>query len=142
MIPKNLVQLASALLKQEEGFSALPYYCTEGYPTIGYGQRLGPKDAPLDLYELVITKQVGLALLEQRLTLVYLGIKQFPFFAKANESRQVIFISMAYQLGIRGLCGFKKMIEAVENNDWDCAANEALDSKWAKHDSPARANRS
>ena len=37
--------------------------------------------------------------------------------------------------------GFKRMIEAIMRDDWPTAKVEALDSKWAKADSPARAQR-
>ena len=40
-----------------------------------------------------------------------------------------------------GLSGFGRMLAAMERGDYDTAAKEMLDSKWAKQDSPARARR-
>ena len=53
--------------------------------------------------------------------------------------RQCAFISMAYQLGEHGLEGFHDMWRAIRVTDWNLAAAAALDSKWAKHDTPSRA---
>ena len=50
-------------------------------------------------------------------------------------------IEMSFQMGIRGVSKFRKMLVAMEKADWEEAAKEMLDSKWAKKDSPQRANR-
>lgn len=57
-----------------------------------------------------------------------------------NEDRQSIIISMAYQMGIKGVLGFGNMWSAIRKGDWDKAADEALDSRWARQ-TPARAHR-
>ena len=35
----------TSLLQYEEGFREKPYVCSEGYPTVGTGIRIGPKGA-------------------------------------------------------------------------------------------------
>ena len=47
---------------------------------------------------------------------------------------------MAYQMGVTGLSKFKNMLTAVELGDFDEAANQALDSRWARQ-TPERATR-
>ena len=47
---------------------------------------------------------------------------------------------MAYQLGVEGVMKFKKMIAALQNGDYDRAADEMADSLWAKQ-TPSRAQR-
>ena len=49
-----------------------------------------------------------------------------------NEARYTVILSMAFQMGGRGLRKFKKFLAAVEEGDWDTAAEEMLDSRWAK----------
>ena len=49
--------------------------------------------------------------------------------------------NMGYQLGIAELMGFKRMLAAMERGDYEAAAREMLDSKWARQDSPGRARR-
>jgi lysozyme len=38
---------------------------------------------------------------------------------------------MCFNLGLQGLLGFKDMMLAIEAEDYDRAANEMLESKWA-----------
>ena len=47
---------------------------------------------------------------------------------------------MAYQMGVPRVMGFKRMLAALERKDWQRAADEALDSRWAEQ-TPARAQR-
>ena len=44
-------------------------------------------------------------------------------------------------MGMKGGGYFRNMLAAMEKADWEEAAKEMLDSKWAKKDSPQRANR-
>lgn len=127
------------LLEYEEGFSNTPYICTEGYVTIGYGSKLSVKGAPLELFTLTVSKKTAQCMLEEHLRDVdkYLSTKPLSC---TNKDRYTILQSMCYQLGSSGLNGFKNMWKAIENSDWEEAAKQALDSKWARQ-TPERANR-
>lgn len=46
---------------------------------------------------------------------------------------------MVFQMGVTGTKGFPAMLEALKMKDYDRAYQEALDSKWAREDSPQRA---
>ena len=46
------------LLQYEEGFREKPYLCSEGYPTVGTGIRIGPKGAALKNYEFTVPREV------------------------------------------------------------------------------------
>lgn len=118
------------LLEYEEGFSSTPYVDTEGYPTIGYGTKIGTKNAPIEQYVFTVTKRTAQSMLEEHLKQVssYLSKKML---VHVNSARYTILQSMCYQLGGAGLDGFKKMWKAIERGDWEEASKEALDSKWA-----------
>jgi GH24 family phage-related lysozyme (muramidase) len=45
--------------------------------------------------------------------------------------RERALINMAFNLGYR-LSGFKKFLAAVNAEDWETAAKEMMDSKWAQ----------
>jgi GH24 family phage-related lysozyme (muramidase) len=47
--------------------------------------------------------------------------------------------NMAFQMGVAGVKGFPKMLAALRLNDWDAARAHALNSVWAKEQTPARA---
>jgi lysozyme len=63
-----------------------------------------------------------------------------PWWRKMDEVRQTAWAQMAFQLGLDKLQNFKKTIELLKASRWDAAANEALDSDWARQ-VPARARR-
>lgn len=57
----------------------------------------------------------------------------------ANDARGAALTSMAFQMGAGRLAGFGKMLDAVHERDWETVHREALDSKWARKDTPGRA---
>ena len=117
-------------LKQDEGFEGMPYEDSLGIPTIGYGIKL-----PLSEEEAEI-------LLKHRLDKKILEISEKePFFLDLPETAQEIIANMAYQLGVGGVLRFKKMWEALKNRDYQKAADEMLDSNWAREQTPNRAKR-
>lgn len=125
---KNLI----ADIKIEEGFRGDPYKDHIGYLTIGYGTKLPltEEEAELLLKHRLEKMQKEL---NRRIKEVY-GEVSIP--AKAWD----ILYNMAYQLGVGGLLKFKKMLKALEKQDYETAAKEGLDSLWARQ-TPNRARR-
>lgn len=128
------------LLMYEEGYRPTAYYCSEGYPTIGIGTVLGPKDTPLKYYTLTVTKTVAKAFLREEINRLIDILRQYPWFSSCNEARKAVLISMAYQMGDKGLLAFKNTLALIGAGDYDKAADNMLLSKWAKQ-TPNRAKR-
>ena len=53
-------------------------------------------------------------------------------FWSLSDNRYNALVDMMFNLGKPRFLTFKKMIKAVECGDFDTAANEMLDSKWAR----------
>lgn len=138
--------LAAAVLPTvmvDEGFRATPYLDANAVMTIGFGTNIAAG----------IDEDEAMFLLEHRLHKAVLACRQaFPWFAVLDAVRQGVLAQMAYQLGVAGVAGFHDMVRAIEAavvtssaelraKFFAAAATEMLDSKWAKHDSPARAQR-
>jgi lysozyme len=129
-------------IKKYEGLRLTSYICPNGYPTIGYGTKL-----PFSEYELTliknpnkITKEEAEELLKHRLEKSMKELnEQKPFIITLSKNRKRIIYEMSYQLGVSGLLKFKRFWAALEKNEYKDAAHEMLDSKWAKSDSPKRA---
>ncbi|WP_274882433.1 glycoside hydrolase family protein [Vibrio harveyi] len=136
----NALELYFKLLEFEEGFKSKPYYCTEGYPTVGIGWRIGPKGAPLELYEIELDIEQARVILARKVQKQLKKLERHDWFNKQNESRKAVIVSMAFQMGIRGLFGFKNMITALSNNNYRKASLEAIDSRWYRQ-TPNRAAR-
>lgn len=126
------------LIELEEGWRSEPYYCSENYPTVGYGFKLADKGAPLPKFSL--PKVAGDAWLKDNLSVLDAQFSKFAWYTKLKEERKAIVLSMAYQMGYAGVLKFKKMIKAIEQDDFITASNEMLDSRWARQ-TPKRANR-
>ena len=118
------------LISYEEGYRMKPYLCSEGYPTIGIGKRIGPKGADLSLYEFTVNEHVAQAWLLEEVIKIERSLVKHEWYCVLDEDRKIIITSMAYQLGMTGLLKFKNMIAALEREDWTEAGLAAVDSKW------------
>lgn len=134
----NIVQL----LAREEGFRSKPYICSEGYPTIGIGWRIGFHDQPLSDFEcMVISEEAAKAQCKAEIRELEMNLHAvIDCWQGLNEPRQAVLVSMAYQMGLSGLLKFKNMLAAIQTQCWNDAAHEGLDSRWAKQ-TPERAGR-
>lgn len=128
------------LLLIEEGYREKAYYCSEGYPTIGIGLKLGPKGAPLSNYTFTVSKQVAKAFLSEEINKIKNKLSNYSWFKNCNVDRQSILISMAYQMGISGLLTFKNTLNLIDQGKYIEAGNNMLQSKWARQ-TPLRAQR-
>jgi len=109
-------------IRKHEGLSLLPYKDTEGHLTIGFGHNLDSG----------ITIQQAYQLLESDLEICTSELdKGFPGWREHPEHVQNTLIELQFNLGRPRLSGFKKMWAALGNDDYETAAKEMLDSKWA-----------
>lgn len=65
---------------------------------------------------------------------------RLPWFPHINAARQDVVVNMVYNLGWPRFVGFHHMILAAASGDFDAAADEMLDSRWARQ-LPNRAGR-
>ena len=134
----------TSLLQYEEGFREKPYLCSEGYPTVGTGIRIGPKGADLKNYEFTVPREVDAVWLQSILNSTMRSMLSNERIAKAmnvlDEARTAVLVSMAYQMGVGGLAQFKNTLYLVETKQFEEAAKAMLDSKWARQ-TPNRAKR-
>lgn len=123
----------SAEIKREEGLRLFPYLDTAGKISIGYGRNLSDKG---------ITAIQAEWLLHDDLIDVLSELDAwFPWHRDLNEVRQRALADLCFNMGPKTLSGFHHMIAALQAEDYDLAANEALDSQWAKQVGPTRSTR-
>ena len=118
-------------LKEDEGLRLMPYRCSEGYLTIGYGWNLDKVPIPGEVADLLLSIAVARAENDAR-TLID--------FDRLTLPRQDVVVNMRYQLGAGGFRGFRRFIAAVNHGEYRMAAAEMLDSRWAQQ-TPTRAAR-
>ena len=120
---KVITQALIDSVKEGEGLRLKPYRCTAGKLTIGYGRNLD---------DVGITQEEAELLLKNDLEKAEKDAEKFPVYSKLNQARKDVLIEMVFNLGYSRLSNFKKMFEALENGDYDEAANQMLDSAWHK----------
>lgn len=108
---------------EHEGYREKPYKDTLGVLTIGIGFNI---DQGLDAEEIDLIFNHR-AMKAEKDAINIIGRS----WDNLNNPRQYIIKSMVYQMGAAGFSKFKKTIEAIRSGDYDTAANEMLDSKWA-----------
>ena len=110
-------------LKRDEGFRARPYRDSEGLLTIGYGT----------LIEAGISAAEAETLLASRLSDILAELdRRWPLAREVPAPVARGLCNMAYNLGVPRLLGFERMWAALAAGDYERAADEALDSKWAR----------
>lgn len=113
----------AARIRKNEGLSYLPYRCSAGALTIGYGHNLDARGISIEAAELLLKQDLEIAEKEVK--------NAFIWWPKLDDARLGVLVEMCYNLGISRLVGFKKMLAALEEGDYKKAAKEMLDSKWA-----------
>ena len=110
-------------IKKHEGFSSKPYKCTAGKITIGYGRNLEDNG---------ISEEEAEELLKGDINKVYSQLINYQWFAELDKVRSGVIVNMTFNLGLRGMLKFIKMINALSLKDYELAAKEMLNSKWAR----------
>ena len=118
-------------IKIHEGFKPKVYKCTEGYDTIGYGFAIKDLIIDEDVADLILMKKLFILL--ERIHIA------FAWFKEIDDKAKGVVVNMCYQIGLRGFSKFKKTIYYLETQQYEEAADEMLDSLWAKQ-TPNRAN--
>lgn len=112
-----------AQLARHEGVRLKPYRDTEGKLTIGIGRNLDDVGIFPDEAHYMLEHDVAARIGALNHAL--------PWFPRLDPVRQRILIDMA-MMGVEKLLGFHRMLAALRIGDYDEAANEMLDSKWAR----------
>jgi lysozyme len=117
------IHIAKASLRSHEGLSLKMYQCTEGYNTIGYGFNLDANPIPHEVADILLDLKVGESVTD---------CATFSYWHALSERRKAALIDMRYCLGPSGYRQFRKMHGALTLRNYDMAAEEILDSKFAK----------
>jgi lysozyme len=107
----------------DEGLKLKPYRCTAGKLSIGVGRNLD---------DLGISRAEALLMLDNDIQCTATELDaRLPWWRTLDEVRQRVILNMAFNLGIKGLLGFKNTLAAVQAEKWEDAANGMLASRWA-----------
>jgi GH24 family phage-related lysozyme (muramidase) len=128
-----------------EGVKNKVYKDSEGIPTVGMGFNLTRHDARAIIedvgadYDSIMSGEAELTDAQTRFIAdqnmrgaVEDARALVPSFNDLSESRQIALADMAFNMGRERLGGFKKMLAAIEQDDWVTAGNEVKNSQYAQ----------
>jgi lysozyme len=129
-------------LEADEGNVKSVYLCSEKKLTVGIGHLCREGEPEYDM-------EVGTPISDERVAELFekdVGwtikdcYKLIPDFDMLPEEVRLIFANMMFNLGMKNLGLFKRFFAAIEDRDWQKAADEMYDSKWRRQ-VPNRAGR-
>ena len=111
-------------LIDHEGLELKPYRCTAEKLTIGVGRNIEDRGITEDEARYLLKNDIKIV--EDEL------LERKPEVAGLDAVRQRVLVDMGFNLGIPTLLKFQNMWTAIEEEDFERAAEEAMDSRWAK----------
>ena len=112
------------MLIRHEGLRLKPYRDTVGKLTIGIGRNLD---------DVGITREEAMTLLNHDIAKVQREVqKAFPWYSGLNGVRKNVVSKMVFNKGLPRFRQFRKAIAAIKANQWDEAAKQMLESRWAR----------
>ena len=114
------------------------YICPAGFKTIGVGRNL--QTNPLTEKEKEFVGDLSKITVEKALYLLRNDVKRcikeltdnISFYYQLDDERQYALLDMCFNMGIKKLLKFKRMLNAMLIGDYRGAAKECLMSKYAK----------
>lgn len=117
------IDTLSMMLVLDEANKRFPYTDSVGKLTIGIGRNLTDKGVSQD--EIMLMLHNDIQEVENELSF-------YSWFNALDEVRKLVIMDMGFNLGVPRLLRFNNMINAIRIADFRVAADEMLDSKWAK----------
>ena len=122
-----ILNLREQLIRDEDN-KQFVYTDSVGVPTIGVGRNLLAKGLSALEREFLLHNDIAEHTLE-----IWQNI---PWASQLDEVRLEVLINMSFNLGTAGLMKFAKFLAALKAKQYDVAAREMLDSKWAAQVGP------
>ena len=125
-------KLVEELIK-DEGYKYEIYLDHLGYPTFGVGHLVLETDEEYGQpVGTPVSEERILECLNNDIDIVCKELDQnMSWWSEMDDTRQRVLANMAFNLGLPRLGKFKKFLAAVQEQDWEKAAVEMMDSKWA-----------
>ena len=111
-------------LKIHEGVKLKPYKCSAGKLTIGVGKNIEDNGITLEEAEYLLQNDI----VEARSQLLH----AFPWMGDFNDARISAMINFTFNVGIGTVKKFENTLAYMQSGDWDKAADEMMDSRWAR----------
>ena len=122
-VTKVLIDDLKEMLIKNEGMELKMNRCTSQKWTIGAGRNVEDNGISLDEAELMLKNDMDGVFADLD--------RNIPFWQSMPYNVRLVLSDMCFNLGIKRLCRFTKMLEAMEERDFELAGEELLDSTYA-----------
>ena len=112
-------------LRIHEGVRKHVYLCSAGYETIAVGRNIAESGIGLSDDEIDYLLENDIKRCKQELI-------SLSWFSDLDAVRQDAIVNLCFNLGLTRLMGFQNAMGAMAVGDYEKAADEFLDSRWAK----------
>lgn len=151
MLPIVNVKQVYKEISSDEGKVLHAYLCSQSHKTVGIGHKVLEADAEnaLPIHgtnddvpdEECISEARCYELFQEDVQIAIDGCEKiYGNWEELSQEVQHILVNMCFQLGQGGLSKFKNFKVAIEDYQWQRAALEMMDSRWAGQ-TPERAER-
>lgn len=127
MSDKELAEELKVQIIRHEGFRQFPYEDSVGKLTIGVGRNLDDKGLSESEVEILLSNDIADVLAE---------CKTLSYWDHLDSVRKKVVADMVFNLGLPRFRGFIRTNRAISMGDWNTAAREMLDSRWARQVGP------
>ena len=117
-------------IKKNEGYSNKPYKDQLGYFTIGYGHLI--KENEDKYYYMKFKKKHFESLFEIDFNKCLINYKKYFYNESHNQKEKELLVEMLFQLGTKGVLGFKKMTYYINKKEKYMTCLEMMNSLWYK----------
>lgn len=111
-------------ITRHEGSRLDMYQDSLGIWTIGVGHNIQEKGISPAVMELMLDEDIEEAIVELK--------RSVSFFSKMPEQVQEALVNLSFNMGIPRLMQFKKTLAYLRDGDFEAAADELLDSRYAE----------
>lgn len=125
-------------LKYDEGCVYKIYEDHLGYATFGIGHLIKDTDPEFEKpVDTPVSEERVDECFNQDIDIVCEELdRNLLWWRGLSDNRRRILANMCFNLGYTRLSGFKKFLAALENQEWETAAEEMMDSRWATQVGP------
>lgn len=125
--------LVVASMRRHEGLMLKPYVDTVGKLSIGYGRNLDDRGISPQEAAFLLDNDVADGTAE--------ALRAFAWLIRLDEVRAAVILEMVTSIGLPRFLTFRRCIAACGAGDYEKAARELLDSRWAEQVGLGRSRR-
>lgn len=118
----DIARLRADLLR-DEGCREKPYRDSVGKLTIGIGRNLTDRGLSQDEIDFLLNNDITIAVTELD--------RVAPWWKGETEPRQRAMANLMFNMGAPTFLTFRRFLSAMQRADYEAAADELLDSRWA-----------